>query len=69
MKVKGRDKRKRSFHINLCQDALYLLYIEIASILFSDNDAFLIKNGEFLIPHYSYDSYACAVTVIPQHFV
>lgn len=67
MKVKGRDKRKRSLH--LCQDALYLLYIEIASILFSGNDAFLIKNGEFLIPHYSYDSYACAVTVISQHFV
>lgn len=64
MKVKGRDKRKRSFHISL-----YLLYIEIASILFSGNDAFLIKNGEFLIPHYSYDSYACAVTVISQHFV
>lgn len=66
MKVKGRDKRKRSFHISLC---LYLLYIEIASILFSGNDAFLIKNGEFLIPHYSYDSYACAVKVISQHFV
>ncbi len=43
MKVKGRDKRKRSFHISLCQDALYLLYIEIASILFSGNDAFFNK--------------------------
>ena len=69
MKVKGRDKRKQSSHISLCQDVLYLLYIEIASILFSGNDAFLIKNGEFLIPHYSYDSYTCAVTVISQHFV